>query len=148
VEFSAQLADPPSWCPYDAASGTRRGLWVDEDTRLVFWAVAWDNVNWRTALDPKGAQMTWTITDWPGKGASDAGPVVPKTALPADAEGRFEYTFRDPNVGGESAGGECSLLVTAVDAASPPNRREVKIHFAVAANSLVIRTLEEMRRQR
>jgi hypothetical protein len=147
-QFSSQVAAPPRWHPYRRPTAAvpadaRRALWVDEDTRLVFKALAWDNIQPRNATP-----MVWQIVDQP------SGRTVPFTGrssgpatgdnLPPDADGCFEYTFRDANrVSATVSTGECSVMVSATDVAG--NRRSVRLQLLVASNSLRIMTLEERR---
>ncbi len=138
--FAAQVAN--GWTAYTPPS-TRNGIYVDEDTRLVFQVLAWENVNWQTPI--ANDRIHWKVKD----AASNVSPDPDESSLPDLASGKhkFEYVFRDPNFdGGGSNGKECSVTIR-VDKPnnSLTNGRQVVINFYVASNKLKILTLEEKR---
>jgi len=120
------------------ADGAPWGLWVDEDTRLVFKVVCRDNINqWER---PEGLAFDVSLVDGP------AGATVGGADMGMTGDGVFEYVFRDPNRGKNAVDRDCTLTVTTSDAAG--NGRSLVINFYVASNELKLQTLEEERRRR
>lgn len=148
IDFSAGGTDPnefipqvnPAWKPFDRPSVTRTGLWVDEDTSLIFRMVSWDNTNWETQF--AASDFDWSIEDGPKGGT------VPKGDLPIDGQGRFQYTFRDPNKGPDALAGNCKVTIEGPQSLPSTQRRKLTVSFFVLSNKLKILTLEESRRNK
>ena len=132
------------------------GCWVDEDSRLLFHVVAFDNCF--TYFDdnpsfgderPASLLQAKLTSDFERNGIAnldwevcDEGNVHPSS----DAFER-EYIFRNPNVDDSFnpiSGKDCYVLVRATDYAG--NSRAVKVHFYVQSNQMRFRSLEEERR--
>lgn len=142
-DFVTQVA--AGWRPFQRAAGatdgTRNGLWVDEDTSLIFRVTGWDNTNWETQFPP--SDFDWYIDDGPKGGT------IPKGDLPLDGSGRFSYTFRDPNRGASGlTGTDCVVTVDGPQSLPASQRRRLQVKFFVLDNKLKILTLEESRRNK
>ena len=120
------------------AEGAPWGLWVDEDTRLVFKVVCRDNINQWEQQD--GISFSVELQDGPA-GATEDG-----SSMGITSDGVFEYVFRDPNRGKNAVERDCSLTVATSD--DRGNSRTLKIIFFVASNDLRLQTLEEERRRK
>ena len=115
--------------------GAPWGLWVDEDTRLIFKVVCRDNINpWERE---NGIPFEVEMVDGP------AGVTLSGDDMGITDDGVFEYLFRDPNRGENAINRDCKLSVDTVD--DYGNRRKMTIYFYVASNELKLQTLEEQR---
>lgn len=127
---SGLVYEPPS---------TRKGIWVDEDTRLVFQVLAWDNINWKDRLSD--SRIRWFVDDRPAdKMGQDQGRIENL------GNNKFEYVFRDPNQGPNAQSGDAIVRVEVDD--EHGNQRKLNLKINVASNQLKILTLEETRRNR
>lgn len=127
-----------------------------QNTRLIFYIRAWDNINTFDVTTKKQGikQISYSIADWAGDATELA--AANKTGA-YDAvdlmKNPLVWQFRSPNVDSASTGGgsldaskECSLTVKAQDEAG--KEQTLKILFAVLGNDLTIRSLEEKRNRK
>lgn len=137
------------------------GLWVNEDTDLVFRVVARDNLNYylppsdsnpagldRGFVQPPGSTdslhshpETWLVHDGPRNKElrADAGGAEQGEAFP-------RYTFRKPNVPAPASGdGECYVEAEVKDMAG--NTRRLRLNFAVFDTKSGYYQLEERRQK-
>ncbi len=130
----------PSCANVAGNGGDYSGLWIDEDTRVEFFANAWDNVNgWVEGAGSGIDTIEFQLVDNP-TGANDG------RSFGARGESLI-HLFRNPNRPTALRGslGEAYVQATATDKAG--NSRSVKVQIYIADNSLRIYSLEENRRR-
>ncbi len=132
-------------------------MWVEEDTRLLFRVVCYDNLaagdlesgsnpyDWAARLDahmddidsdPYLDRLEWTIFDGPTEGG----------VIPDSDSFRDEYIFRNPNSDGSSmTGDDCYTRIVVGDKAG--NETELTVHYLVVPSKMRIRSLEENRKR-
>lgn len=148
-----------------AATGNLPGLWTDEDTRLAFKVVAFDNIDpfevtaagppasfdYESVFEPMKAGDSFPrngidVMEWEIKDEPTAGTLTGSAATAYEDE----YIFRNPNR--PSGAQECSVLVRVDDTRdslglkSASLTRRLKVRFFVQDNKMKFRSIEERRR--
>jgi len=126
-----------------------KGFVCQENTRLLFYIRAWDNINTFSEADTFGvSQISYEVKDWFST-SSDRPPSTGYIAYDPDElmSKPVVWLFRAPNVSaaGEEADKECSLTVKAKDKSGAEQVLTLKVF--IHANDLNIRSLEEKRRR-
>jgi hypothetical protein len=159
--YSAIQAD--TFDPSAAFDGTSAslpnlpGCWVDEDTRLLFRVVAYDNCNTYkkgTNVNPGTSDLMSVFEKKePNASASELGNGISSvewtiidngSTVPNSQNYANDYVFRNPSVDSSFAlddSKECSVQVEVKDAAM--NTRILKIRFYVVGNDMQFKSIEE-----
>ncbi|HEY9070085.1 MAG TPA: hypothetical protein VIV61_07490 [Candidatus Ozemobacteraceae bacterium] len=127
-----------------------KGFVCQENTRLLFYIRAWDNINTFSEADTFGvSQISYEVKDWFAT-SSDRPPSSGYITYDPDElmSKPIVWLFRAPNVnsaGAEETDKECSITVKAKDKAGAEQVLTLKVF--VHSNDLTIRSLEEKRRR-
>lgn len=124
------------------------GLWIDEDTKLVFSSWGFDNINtYNSSHGLADASRSGSEAHcWWGENMDFVNFTV--TDTPGNNSGKWfpEYIFRYPNRPSSLNTGDCSVEVTCSDGRGvPPGTRRVKVNVWVIWNKKEIRSLEEFK---
>jgi hypothetical protein len=122
------------------------GLWIDEDSKLVFSTWGYDNINTYSAnrgLADGSAGGSSGPHCWWGQGMDFSSFSV--TDNPGNNSGKWfpDYIFRDPNRPTSLNSGDCSVTVSCSDGRG--GSRTVKVNVYVIWNKKEIRSLEEIK---
>ena len=129
------------------------GCWVDEDTRLLFHIVAYDNTSTYDKSSDSSASDEMSVFDAKNASSGSLGNGIANLTWEITDNGQAvanpnqyinDYVFRNPSVDDDFQlidSQKCSVKVTAEDANG--NQRAMEVVFFVMNNNLKFRSLEE-----
>ncbi len=159
TDYNDYFSKKESFDPSSTYPETLPGCWVDEDSRLLFHVVAYDNCftyyNDRPGSfaeeQPAGVLKRKETTDYERNGIKSLEWEIRDDGrdlgTAASASYQQEYIFRNPNVSDTfelNPDKECHVKVTALDYSD--NARTVIVKFYVQNNKMRFRSLEEKRK--